>query len=198
MKTAKPFEISKRLVWEAYRDVKAKGGAAGVDKESIEDFETDLKDNLYRLWNRMSSGSYFPPPVKGVAIPKKSGGVRVLGVPTVSDRIAQAVVKKVLEPVLDPVFDEDSFGYRSGKSAHDAIAKTRKRCWRYNWVVEFDIQGLFDNIDHRLLTRALRKHCKTRWVLLYVDRWLKAPMQDRQGVLIEREKGTPQGGVMTP
>ena len=130
MKRAKPFEIPKRLVWEAYRDVKAKGGAAGVDRESIEELETDLKDNLYRLWNRMSSGSYFPPPVKGVAIRKKTGGVRLLGVPTVSDRIAQAVVKKMLEPVLDPVFDEDSFGYRPGKSAHDAVAKTRKRCWR--------------------------------------------------------------------
>jgi RNA-directed DNA polymerase len=198
MKTAKPFEIPKRLVWEAYRDVKAKGGAAGVDRESIEEFETDLKDNLYRLWNRLSSGSYFPPPVKGVAIPKKTGGVRLLGVPTVSDRIAQAVVKKVLEPVLDPIFDEDSFGYRSGKSAHDAIAKTRKRCWRYDWVVEFDIKGLFDNIDHGLLMRALCKHCQIRWVLLYVDRWLKAPMQDHQGATIPREKGTPQGGVVSP
>ena len=198
MKTAKPFEIPKRLVWEAYRDVKAKGGAAGVDRESIEDFETDLKDNLYRLWNRMSSGSYFPPPVKGVAIPKKTGGVRLLGVPTVSDRIAQAVVKKVLEPVLDPGFDEDSFGYRPGKSAHDAVAKTRKRCWRYNWVVEFDIKGLFDNIDHGLLMRALRKHCDTRWVLLYVERWLKVPMQDPDGSVTLREKGTPQGGVVSP
>jgi RNA-directed DNA polymerase len=198
VKTAKPYEIPKHLVWEAYRDVKAKGGAAGVDRESIEDFETDLKGNLYRLWNRMSSGSYFPPPVKGVAIPKKTGGVRLLGVPTVSDRIAQAVVKRVLEPVLDPVFDEDSFGYRFEKSAHDAVAKTRKRCWRYDWVVEFDIKGLFDNIDHELLMRALRKHCDTRWVLLYVERWLKAPMQDQDGGVILREKGTPQGGVVSP
>jgi RNA-directed DNA polymerase len=198
MISAKPFEIPKRLVWEAYQDVKAKGGAGGVDNESIEEFETNLKDNLYRLWNRLCSGSYFPPPVRGVAIPKRTGGTRLLGVPTISDRIAQTVVKKVLEPVLDPIFDEDSFGYRSGKSAHDAVAITRKRCWRYNWVVEFDIKGLFDNIDHGLLMRALRKHCKTRWVLLYVDRWLKAPMQDHQGATIPREKGTPQGGVVSP
>ncbi len=198
MRTVKPFEISRRLVWEAYRDVKANGGAPGVDRESIEEFEADLKDNLYRLWNRLSSGSYFPPPVKGVPIPKKTGGVRLLGVPTVSDRIAQTVVKKVLEPLLDPIFDEDSFGYRSGKSAHEAVGKTRQRCWRYDWVVEFDIKGLFDNIDHGLLMRALRKHCDTRWVLLYVYRWLNAPMQDHNGEIFPREKGTPQGGVVSP
>jgi len=194
VKSAKSFDISKHLVWEAYRDVKAKGGAAGVDKESIEAFEVNLKDNLYRLWNRMSSGSYFPPPVRAVPIPKKTGGTRILGVPTVSDRIAQAVVKKVLEPILDPIFDEDSFGYRPGKSAHDAIAKTRQRCWRYDWVVEFDIKGLFDNIDHELLMRALRHHCKSRWVLLYVERWLKVPLQQSDGTLIQRNMGTPQGG----
>jgi len=198
VKSAKPFVISKRLVWEAYRDVKAKGGAAGVDKESIELFEVRLKDNLYRLWNRMSSGSYFPPPVKAVPIPKKSGGTRVLGVPTVSDRIAQTVVKKVLEPILDPIFDEDSFGYRPGKSAHDAVAITRQRCWRYDWVVEFDIKGLFDHIDHGLLMKALRHHCKIRWVLLYVERWLKAPLQHRDGQVVSREMGTPQGGVVSP
>lgn len=198
MKSAKSFDISKHLGWEAYRDVKAKGGAAGVDKESIEAFEVNLKDNLYRLWNRMSSGSYFPPPVRAVPIPKKTGGTRILGVPTVSDRIAQAVVKKVLEPILDPIFDEDSFGYRPGKSAHDAIAKTRQRCWRYDWVVEFDIKGLFDNIDHGLLMRALRHHCKSRWVLLYVERWLKVPLQQSDGTLIQRNMGTPQGGVVSP
>lgn len=170
MKSAKPFNISRHLVWEAYREVKAKGGAAGVDKESIEAFERNLKDNLYRIWNRMSSGSYFPPPVKAVPIPKRDGGTRILGVPTVSDRIAQTVVKKILEPILDPVFDDNSFGYRPKRSAHDALALTRKRCWQYDWVVEFDIKGLFDNIDHELLMKALRHHCKTRWVLLYVDR----------------------------
>ena len=170
MKSAKPFDISKQLVWKAYKDVKANGGAASVDRESIEAFEMNLKDNLYRIWNRMSSGSYFPPPVKAVPIPKKSGGTRVLGVPTVSDRIAQTVVKKVLEPILDPVFDDNSFGYRPGRSARDAIAITRRRCWQYDWVVEFDIKGLFDHIDHELLMKALRHHCKIRWVLLYVER----------------------------
>ena len=177
MKVAKPFEVSKKLVWQAYLEVKSKGGAAGVDGESLELFEHNLKNNLYRIWNRLCSGSYFPPPVKAVPIPKKSGGTRVLGVPTVSDRIAQTVVKQALEPILEPVFDEDSFGYRPGKSAHDAIAITRKRCWRYDWVVEFDIRALFDNMDHELLMKALRHHCQCRWVLLYVERWLQAPLE---------------------
>ena len=194
----KPYQISKHLVWEAYQRVKANKGAAGVDGESLQAFEAKLKDNLYKLWNRLSSGSYFPPPVKGVSIPKKSGGVRMLGIPTVADRIAQSVVKMVLEPILEPVFHEDSYGYRPGRSAHDAIAVVRKRNWEYNWVVEFDIKGLFDNIDHELLLRALRKHCQTPWVLLYVERWLKAPMETPEGVLIERTKGTPQGGVVSP
>lgn len=198
MRSAKPYDISKQLVWEAYLSVKANGGAAGVDKESIEVFETRLKDNLYRIWNRMSSGSYFPPPVKAVPIPKKSGGTRILGVPTVSDRIAQAVVKRILEPILEPLFDKNSFGYRPKKSAHDAIAVTRQRCWRYDWVVEFDIKGLFDHIDHGLLMKALRHHCSTNWVLLYVERWLKAPLQQCDGELVSRDKGTPQGGVVSP
>jgi len=198
LRSAKPYDISKQLVWEAYLSVKANGGAAGVDKESIEVFETRLKDNLYRIWNRMASGSYFPPPVKAVPIPKKSGGTRVLGVPTVSDRVAQTVVKKLLEPILEPVFDENSFGYRPKKSAHDAIAVTRQRCWRYDWVVEFDIKGLFDHIDHGLLMKALRHHCTINWVLLYVERWLKAPLQQCDGELVPRDKGTPQGGVVSP
>lgn len=198
MNVAKPFVIPKRLVWEAYREVKSKGGAAGVDSESLEVFERNLKNNLYRLWNRMSSGSYFPPPVKAVPIPKKSGGTRILGVPTVSDRIAQKVVERVLEPILEPVFDENSFGYRPGRSAHDALAITRQRCWRYDWVVEFDIRGLFDNINHDLLMKALRRHCTIRWVLLYVERWLKAPLQQQDGSLTERRQGTPQGGVVSP
>lgn len=159
METAKPFEISKKLVVQAYREVKSKAGAAGIDQESIEDFKRNFKDNLYRLWNRMSSGSYFPPAVKGVPIPKKSGGTRLLGVPTVSDRIAQTIAKIMLEPMLEPIFDENSFGYRPNKSAHDAIAITRQRCWEYDWVVEFDIKGLFDNIDHKLLMKALHCHC---------------------------------------
>lgn len=198
MTRAKPFEIPKKIVWEAYQEVKSNGGSAGVDQESIKDFEVNLKDNLYRLWNRMSSGSYFPPPVRAVPIPKKTGGVRVLGVPTVSDRVAQAVVKTTLEPILEPIFDENSFGYRPGKSAHDAIAVTRQRCWKYDWVVEFDIKGLFDNICHSRLMKALRRHCECRWVLLYVERWLKAPMQYRNGELVPRDKGTPQGGVASP
>lgn len=198
LNVAKPFVIPKQLVWQAYQQVKAKGGAAGVDDESVEEFERNLKDNLYRLWNRLSSGSYFPPAVKAVPIPKKSGGTRILGVPTVSDRIAQTVAKFVLEPILEPLFDENSFGYRPGKSAHDAIAVTRKRSWQYDWVVEFDIRGLFDNIDHGLLMKALRHHCDCRWVLLYVERWLTAPLRQSDGSLVERQKGTPQGGVVSP
>ncbi len=198
MKVAKPFEVSKKLAGQAYLEVKSKGGAAGVDGESLELFEHNLKNNLYRIWNRLCSGSYFPPPVKAVPIPKKSGGTRVLGVPAVSDRIAQTVVKPALEPILEPVFDEDSFGYRPGKSAHDAIAITRKRCWRYDWVVEFDIRALFDNIDHELLMKALRHHCQCRWVLLYVERWLQAPLEQPGGSLQARDKGTPQGGVVSP
>jgi RNA-directed DNA polymerase len=198
LNVAKPFEISKKLVWQAYLEVKSNGGAAGVDKQSIEAFEQNLKNNLYRLWNRLSSGSYFPPPVKAVSIRKKSGGTRTLGVPTVSDRIAQTVVKLVLEPILEPVFDEDSFGYRPGRSALDAIAVTRKRCWYYDWVVEFDIRGLFDNIRHDLLMKALRHHCDCRWVLLYIERWLKAPLRQQDGSLVARHIGTPQGAVVSP
>lgn len=198
MNVAKPFTIPKELVWQAYQKVRSREGAAGVDGQSLEVFERDLRNNLYRIWNRMSSGSYFPPAVKAVPIPKKSGGTRILGVPTVSDRIAQTVVKLALEPILEPGFDENSFGYRPGRSAHDAIAVTRKRCWHYNWVVEFDIQGLFDNINHDLLMKALRHHCDCRWVLLYVERWLKAPLQQQDGSLMARGQGTPQGGVVSP
>jgi RNA-directed DNA polymerase len=194
----KPFGISKRLVWEAFQRVKANGGSAGVDQESIEKFESKLRDNLYQLWNRMASGSYFPWPVKAVPIPKKSGGIRVLGVPTVADRVAQTVVKMVLEPMLEPVFDRDSFGYRPGRSALDAVARVRRRSWEYDWVVEFDIKGLFDNIDHELLMRAVRKHCSVAWVLLYIERWLKAPMETEEGQRVARERGTPQGGVVSP
>lgn len=185
MEAAKTFEISKTLVFRAYEEVKSNGGAAGIDQESIQEFEKNLKGNLYRIWNRMSSGCYFPPAVKGVLIPKKSGGTRLLGVPTVSDRIAQTVVKMILEPLLEPVFDENSFGYRPGRSAHDAIAITRGRCWKYDWIVEFDIKGLFDNIDHALLMKALRHHCDCKWILLYSERWLKAPLQDNKRNYVE-------------
>ena len=166
--------IPKRLIWEAYRRVKANRGAAGVDAVSIEQFDENRNGNLYRIWNRLSSGSYFPPAVKAVPIPKKSGGERMLGVPTVSDRIAQTAVVLALEPDLERVFHPDSYGYRSGRSAHDALAVTRQRCWRRDWVLEYDIRGLFDHIDHALLLRALRHHCQERWILLHVERWLTA------------------------
>ena len=195
--TDKPFMIEKRRVYEAYKAVKSKQGAAGVDGQTIEQFETDLKGNLYRIWNRMSSGSYFPPPVRAVAIPKKSGGERILGVPTVSDRIAQMVVKQMIEPDLETIFLPDSYGYRPGKSALDAVGVTRERCWRYDWVLEFDIKGLFDNIDHELLLKAVRRHVTCQWALLYIERWLTAPME-RDGVRQERTRGTPQGGVISP
>lgn len=191
------FIIPKRLVWEAFQKVKTNGGSAGVDKESIETFEGKLGDNLYKLWSRMESGSYFPPPVKAVPIPKKSGGTRILGVPTIADRVAQTVVKMILEPMLEPVFDGNSYGYRPGRSALDAVAVVRRRNWEYDWVVEFDIKGLFDNIDHELLLRAVRKHCTVPWVILYIERWLKAPMEI-EGNRVERDRGTPQGGVVSP
>jgi len=195
---SKAFEISKKLIWEAYQRVKSNGGAAGVDRESIEKFEADLRNNLYKLWNRMCSGSYFPPPVRAVPIPKKSGGVRILGVPTVADRVAQTAAKLLLEPQLEMLFHDDSYGYRPGRSALDAVGVVRQRCWRYDWVVEFDIKGLFDHIDHALLLRALRKHCQISWVLLYVERWLTAPLQTEDGALQTRACGTPQGGVISP
>ena len=196
--TNKPFEIEKRRVYEAYKAVKSNRGAPGVDGQTIEAFEKDLKGNLYRIWNRMSSGSYFPPPVRAVSIPKKNGGSeRVLGVPTVSDRIAQMVVKQLIEPDIDPIFLPDSYGYRPNKSALDAVGVTRKRCWQYNWVLEFDVKGLFDNIDHELLLKAVRKHVKCKWAILYIERWLTAPME-RDGVRTARTRGTPQGGVVSP
>ena len=196
--TDKPFKITKKQVYEAYKAVKSNHGAAGVDKETIEQFEADLSGNLYKIWNRMSSGTYFPPPVRAVAIPKKSGGERILGVPTVADRVAQTVVKLVIEPILDLIFLADSYGYRPNKSALDAVGVTRERCWRYDWVLEFDIKGLFDNIDHELLLRAVRRHVTCKWALLYIERWLKAPMVQEDGTTIERSRGTPQGGVVSP
>ena len=198
MNEAKPFCISKKEVWEAYKRVKANKGAAGVDDQSIEDFEKRLKKNLYKIWNRMSSGSYFPPPVRTVKIPKKNGGERKLGIPTVADRIAQQVVKARLEPEVEPLFHADSYGYRPGKSALDAVGQARKRCWRYDWVLDLDIKGFFDNLDQSLLLRAVKKHAKERWIVLYIERWLKAPVQEEGGQLIPRDKGTPQGGVISP
>jgi RNA-directed DNA polymerase len=198
LKRAKPFEISKKVVWEAWKGVRANHGAAGVDKESIADFEKGLKDNLFKIWNRMSSGCYFPPAVRTVGTPKKDKRVRLLGIPTVADRVAQMVAKMYLEPVLEPNFHQDSYGYRPRKSAIQAVEVTRRRCWKYDWVLEFDIKGLFDNIDHDLLMRAVRKHTDCKWVLLYIERWLKAPFQGEVGIRVERTKGTPQGGVIRP
>jgi RNA-directed DNA polymerase len=198
MDKTKSFEIYKHAVWEAYKRVKANKGAAGIDEVSLTEFEENLKNNLYKIWNRMSSGSYFPPPVKVVEIPKKSGGKRVLGVPTVADRIAQMVAKMYFEPLVEPHFHPDSYGYRPGKSAIDAVAVTRERCWRYDWVLEFDIKGLFDNIDHSMLMRAVKTHTDCKWLLLYIERWLKAPFQKEDGQVIERRSGTPQGGVISP
>src|ERR1700687_3422000 len=196
--TDKPFNIDKNLVYEAYKAVKSNGGAAGVDGQTIEQFESDLKSNLYKIWNRMSSGSYSPPPVRAVSIPKKSGGQRILGVPTVADRVAQMVVKQVIEPILDPVFLADSYGYRPRKSALDAVGVTRERCWKDDWVRGFDIKGLFDNINHELLLRAIRKHVTCKWALLYIERWLTAPMEHADGMKAERTLGTPQGGRRQP
>jgi RNA-directed DNA polymerase len=195
---AKSFSISKKLVWVAYQRVKANKGAAGVDEQSIQDFEVNLKDNLYKLWNRMSSGSYYPPPVKRVEIPKSDGGKRPLGIPTVSDRIAQMAVKLLLEPEIEPHFHMDSYGYRPGRSAIQAVAVARQRCWQYNWVVDLDIRAFFDSMDHALLMRAVRKHTQNPWLLLYIERWLKAPVQLEDGTIQGRDRGTPQGGVISP
>ena len=197
MDRAKPFDIPKREVWEAYKKVRANQGAAGG--QSIADFEADLSNNLYKIWNRMSSGSYFPPPVRRVDIPKgETGGTRPLGIPTVADRVAQMVVKRVLEPLVEPHFHDDSYGYRPGKSALDAVGVARQRCWRHAWVLDLDIKAFFDSIETNLLMRAVRKHTDCPWVLLYIERWLKAPVQMPDGSLAVRERGTPQGGVVSP
>jgi RNA-directed DNA polymerase len=196
---AKSFEISKWQVWKAYEMVKANRGAAGVDGESIAEFERNLRGNLYKLWNRMASGSYFPPPVRAVEIPKAGGkGVRVLGVPTVSDRIAQTVVRLYLEPEVEPLFHPDSYGYRPGRSALDAVAACRRRCWRSDWVIDLDLKSFFDSLDHDLVMRTVSKHTDLPWILLYVERWLKAPLQMGDGTLVQRDRGTPQGSAISP
>ena len=194
----KPFVISKRLVWEAWRRVKANRGAAGVDEESIQAFEANLKANLYKVWNRMSSGSYMPPPVRAVEIPKKAGGSRMLGVPTVADRVAQTVAYLYLEPEVEPVFHPDSYGYRPGRSAHDALGTCRQRCWRYDWVLDLDLKSFFDSLDHSLVLKAVAHHTNLRWILLYVERWLKAPLQLEDGTLRQRDRGSPQGSAISP
>ena len=186
------------MVSEAYRLVKENRGAGGVDGVELDGFEENLKRNLYKIWNRLSSGSYFPPPVKGVEIPKKNGGKRILGIPTIADRVAQMTVRLVFEPLVEKHFHKDSYGYRPYKSAKDAIGVTRRRCWKYDWVLEFDIKGLFDNIDHGLLMKAVRKHTNSQWSILYIERWLKADMIMPDGTVKKRTKGTPQGGVISP
>ncbi len=198
MDKAKPFAIPKREVWEAFKRVKANQGAAGVDGQSILEFEADRENNLYKLWNRLSSGSYFPPPVRRVEIPKADGGKRPLGIPTVADRIAQEVARRYLEPILEPVFHADSYGYRPGKSAIDAVKKARERCWRYDWVLDLDVKGFFDSIDWELMLKAVRHYTDCPWLLLYVERWLKAPVQMEDGSIVLRTAGTPQGGVISP
>ena len=198
MSNSKPYVISKQMVLTAYKRVKANGGSAGVDGVNFGKFEEDLKGNLYRIWNRMSSGSYFPPPVKVVEIPKKTGGTRRLGVPTIEDRVAQMVTKLYFEPDVEPIFHNDSYGYRPGKSALDAVEQARQRCWKFDYVIEFDIKGLFDNINHELLKKAVGKHTREPWIEIYVDRWLKAPFMDANGTITERKCGTPQGGVISP
>lgn len=198
MTGAKSFTIEKSEVWEAFKRVKANQGAAGVDGQTLEGFEDRLGPELYKLWNRMSSGSYMPPPVRRVMIPKADGGQRPLGIPTVSDRIAQEVVRRYLEPLLEPVFHKDSYGYRPERSAIDAIRTARQRCWRYDWVLDMDIKGFFDTIDHELLLRAVRHHTDCTWVLLYIERWLKAPVMLEDGTFVAPDRGTPQGGVISP
>jgi len=194
----KPFNIPPCLVCEAYTRVKANKGCAGIDGQSIEEFEQDLDNNLYKLWNRLTSGSYHPPPVKRVYIAKADGKERPLGIPTVSDRIAQMVVKLVIEPDLETHFHPDSYGYRPGKSAHQALKKTLERSRQRAWVVDMDIKGFFDNLDHRLMMRAIQKHVPQRWARLYIQRWLTASVQHSDGTLESRDKGTPQGGVISP
>lgn len=198
MNKTKPFEISRDIVWEAYRKVKANKGCAGVDDVSMKDFEENLDRNLYKIWNRMSSGCYFPSPVRVVEIPKGEKGVRRLGIPNILDRVAQMIVKIYLEPVVNPTFHEDSYGYRPNKSALDAVAKARQMCWKYDWVIDLDIKGFFDNIDHSLMMAIVRKHTEEKWILLYIERWLKAPAQEKGGEIVERNTGTPQGGVISP
>ena len=198
MEETKPFEIAKQAVKIAFERVKASKGTYGIDEQSISDFELDLKNNLYKIWNRMSSGTYFPKPVKAVAIPKKNGGTRILGIPTVEDRIAQMVVKIYLEPNVEKIFHENSYGYRPNKSAIQAIGVLRERCWRKDWVVDFDIKGLFDNIRHDYLIEMVKRHTNEQWIVLYIERWLKTPFKMQDGTIVERPAGTPQGGVISP
>lgn len=196
--SAKPISISKQLVYDAFLRIKTNRGSAGIDRVTIEDYEKDLRGNLYKLWNRMSSGSYFPPSVKLVEIPKSTGGKRPLGIPTVSDRIAQMVIVMLITPNIEPFFHEESYAYRPGRSAHDAVSKARERCWKYAWVLDMDISKFFDTIDHELLLKALKCHTQEKWVLMYIERWLKVPYEKLDGSQIDRVLGVPQGSVVGP
>jgi len=198
MYKTKPFMISKYAVLEAYERIKANRGTYGVDEQSIGDFEKDRNNNLYKIWNRMSSGTYFPKPVKAVEIPKKNGRTRILGIPTIEDRVAQMVAKIYFEPEVEKVFNKDSYGYRPNKSAIQAIGVTRERCWKRRWILEYDIKALFDNINHERLIEMVEKHTDEKWIKLYVKRWLKAPFKMKDGTIVERTAGTPQGGVISP
>jgi group II intron reverse transcriptase/maturase len=195
----KPFEISKLEVWEAWEKVKENKGGPGIDGVTIEDFEADLRNNLYKIWNRMSSGSYFPPPVKAVEIPKQhGGGMRTLGIPCVADRVAQTVAAAHMEKRVDPIFHPDSYGYRPRKAALDAVEKCRERCWKKDWVIDLDVQKFFDSVRHDLIVKAVEAHTDAPWVLLYVKRWLTAPIQQPDGTLLQRDRGTPQGSSVSP
>jgi hypothetical protein len=197
--SGKSFDISKWEVWEAYQQVRANQGAPGVDGVTLDQFDEDLKGNLYKIWNRLSSGSYFPPPVKAVEIPKPhGGGTRTLGVPTIADRVAQTVVARRLEAKVEPIFHPDSYGYRPRRSALDAVAACRERCWKTDWVIDLDIQKFFDSVDHTLMVKAVEAHADVPWVVLYVKRWLSAPLVLPDGTLQQRDRGTPQGSAVTP
>jgi RNA-directed DNA polymerase len=197
----KPFDIPKRLVWRAWKQVRENKGAAGVDGQSVADFEDDLENNLYRIWNRMSSGTYFPPAVRAVEIPKPhGGGTRVLGVPTVADRVAQTTAALALEPRTESIFHDDSYGYRPGRGALDAVAKCRERCWQKDWIIDLDVSRFFDSVDHELMVKAVAANTthEQRWIVLYVRRWLVAPILMPDGRLVERDRGTPQGSAISP
>jgi len=196
--SGKTQPITQEQVTEGYRKVRLNKGAGGVDRQSLEDFDLHRASNLYKLWNRMASGSYFPSAVKGVEIPKVDGSYRLLGIPTVLDRTAQQVVRSVLEPIMEPIFHEDSYGYRPGRSAHDAVAKCEERCRSYRWVIDMDIKGFFDNIDHDLMMEVIKHYTSEEWILMYIKRWLTSPMILPNGKKVERTKGTPQGGVISP
>jgi group II intron reverse transcriptase/maturase len=198
MEERKSFPVTKRMVWEAYKKVRRNRGSSGIDQVSIDDFEKNLSNNLYKIWNRLASGSYFPPRVKEVEIPKKDGKVRKLGIPTVGDRVAQTVVKIYLEEKVDHMFHPNSYGYRPCKSAHDALKQARKNCWEYDWVIDMDIKGFFDNIDHGLVMKALDAMIGEKWVKMYCLRWMEAPVETKEGVVCKEGRGTPQGGVISP